>query len=54
MGCPACTRRGDVQGTRRRPRTGSPADQDELVVLEVEGKHLRIPKARIDALVEVD
>jgi hypothetical protein len=35
-------------------RTASPADQDELAVLAVEGKHLRIPKARIDALIEVD
>jgi hypothetical protein len=29
-------------------------DQDEFVVLEVNGKHLLIPKARIDALVEVE
>jgi hypothetical protein len=30
------------------------ADHDGLVVLEMEGKRLRIPQARIDALVEVD
>jgi hypothetical protein len=29
-------------------------DQDGFVVLEVNGKHLLIPKARIDALVEVE
>ena len=29
-------------------------DQDGFVVLEVNGKHLLIPKARVDALVEVD
>jgi hypothetical protein len=29
-------------------------DQDGLVVLEVNGKHLLVPKARVDALVEVE
>jgi hypothetical protein len=29
-------------------------DQDGFVVLEVNGKHLLIPKARIDTLVEVE
>jgi hypothetical protein len=29
-------------------------DQDGVVVLEVDGKHLLIPKARVDALVEVE
>jgi hypothetical protein len=29
-------------------------DQDGFVVLEVNGKHLLVPKARIDALVEID
>jgi hypothetical protein len=29
-------------------------DQDGLLVLEVHGKHLLIPKARMDALVEVE
>jgi hypothetical protein len=29
-------------------------DQDGFVVLEVNGKYLLVPKARIDALVEVD
>jgi hypothetical protein len=29
-------------------------DQDGFVVLEVNDKHLLIPKARIDALVEVE
>ena len=29
-------------------------DQDGFVVLEVNGKHLLIPKTRIDALVEVE
>jgi hypothetical protein len=29
-------------------------DQDGFVVLEVNGKHVLIPKARIDALVEVE
>jgi hypothetical protein len=29
-------------------------NQDEFVVLAVNGKHLLIPKARIDALVEVE
>jgi hypothetical protein len=29
-------------------------DQDGFVVLEVHGKHLLVPKARIDVLVEVE
>jgi hypothetical protein len=29
-------------------------DQEGFVVLEVNGKHLLVPKARIDALVEVE
>jgi hypothetical protein len=29
-------------------------DQEGFVVLEVNGKHLLIPKARIDALLEVE
>ena len=29
-------------------------DQDGFVVLEVNGKHLLIPKARIDVLLEVE
>jgi hypothetical protein len=29
-------------------------DQDGFVVLEVNGKHLLVPKARIDALAEVE
>jgi hypothetical protein len=29
-------------------------DQEGFVVLELNGKHLLIPKARIDALVEVE
>jgi hypothetical protein len=29
-------------------------DQDGFVVLEVNGKHLLVPKARVDALVEVE
>jgi hypothetical protein len=29
-------------------------DQDRFVVLEVHGKHLLIPKARMDVLVEVE
>ena len=29
-------------------------DQDGFVVLEVNGKHVLIPKARVDALVEVE
>ena len=44
-------RRGQAQFERRHPVS---ADQDGLVVLEMEGKRLRIPQARIDALVEVD
>jgi hypothetical protein len=41
---------GQAQIERRYP-VG--ADQDRLVVLEMEGKHLLIPQARVDALVEV-
>jgi hypothetical protein len=29
-------------------------DQDGFVVLEVNGKHLLVPKGRVDALVEVE
>jgi hypothetical protein len=29
-------------------------DRDGFVVLEAQGKHLLIPKARIDALVEIE
>jgi hypothetical protein len=29
-------------------------DQDGCVVLEVNGKHLLIPHARVDALIEVE
>jgi hypothetical protein len=29
-------------------------DQEGFVVLEVDGKHVLIPKARVDALVEVE
>jgi hypothetical protein len=29
-------------------------DRDGFVVLEVDGKHVLIPKARVDALVEVE
>ena len=29
-------------------------DQDGFVVLEVNGKHLLVPKARVDALLEVE
>ena len=29
-------------------------DQDGFVVLEVNGKHLLVPKARVDALIEVE
>jgi hypothetical protein len=42
---------GQAQIERRYP-VG--ADQDRLVMLEMEGKHLLIPQARVDALVEVD
>jgi hypothetical protein len=43
--------RGQAHIERRYPVS---ADQDGLVALETEGKHLLIPQARIDALVEVD
>jgi hypothetical protein len=42
--------RGQAQTERRRLVT---LDQDGCVVLEVNGKHLLVPKARVDALVEV-
>ena len=45
----------DGRGQSQTER-GSPValDQDGFVVPEVNGKHLLIPKARIDALVEVE
>jgi hypothetical protein len=43
--------RGQAQIERPHPVS---AAQEGLVVLEMEGEHLRIPKARIDALAEVD
>jgi hypothetical protein len=43
--------RGRAQTERGRLVT---LDQDGCVVLEVNGKHLLIPNARIDALVEVE
>jgi hypothetical protein len=43
--------RGQAQTERGRLVT---LDQDGFVVLEVNGKHLLVPKARIDALVEVE
>jgi hypothetical protein len=43
--------RGQEQTERGRLVT---LDQDGFVVLEVNGKHLLVPKARIDALDEVD
>jgi hypothetical protein len=42
--------RGQAQAERGRLVT---LDQDVFVVVEVNGKHLRVPKARVDALVEV-
>jgi hypothetical protein len=47
------------QPHRGRPRSAGRGrlvalDQDGCVVLEVNGKHLFVPKARIDALVEVE
>jgi hypothetical protein len=43
--------RGQAQTERGRLVT---LDQDRFVVLEVNGKHVLIPKARVDALVEVE
>jgi hypothetical protein len=43
--------RGQAQTERGRLVT---LDQDGFVVLEVNGKHVLVPKARIDALVEVE
>jgi hypothetical protein len=43
--------RGQAQTERGRLVT---LDQDGFVVLEVNGKHLLVPKTRIDALVEVE
>jgi hypothetical protein len=43
--------RGQAQTERGRLVT---LDQDGCVVLEVNGKHVLIPKARVDALVEVE
>jgi hypothetical protein len=43
--------RGQAQTERGRLVS---LDQDGFVVLEVNGRYLLVPKARIDALVEVD
>ena len=43
--------RGQAQTERGRLVT---LDQDGFVVLEVNGKHLLVPKARVDALIEVE
>jgi hypothetical protein len=43
--------RGQAPIERRHPVS---AGQDGFVLLEMEGKHRRIPQARIDALVEVE
>jgi hypothetical protein len=43
--------RGQAQSERGRLVS---LDQDGFVVLEVNGMHLLVPKARIDALVEVE
>lgn len=43
--------RGQTQTERGRLVS---LDQEGFVVLEISGKHLLIPKARIDALVEVE
>jgi hypothetical protein len=43
--------RGQVQTERGRLVA---LDQDGCVMLEVNGKHLLVPKARVDALVEVE
>ncbi len=44
---------GRGQGQTERGRLVA-LDQDGFVVLEVDGKHVLIPKARVDALVEVE
>jgi hypothetical protein len=43
--------RGQAQAERGRLVA---LDQDGFVVLEVNGKHVLIPKARVDALVETE
>ncbi len=43
--------RGQAQTERGRLVT---LDQEGFVVLEVNGKHLLVPKARVDALIEVE
>jgi hypothetical protein len=43
--------KGQAQTERGRLVT---LDRDGFVVLEVDGKHVLIPKGRIDALVEVE
>jgi hypothetical protein len=43
--------RGQAQAERGRLVT---LDQDGFVVLEVNGKYVLVPRARIDALLEVD
>ena len=43
--------RGQTQTERGRLVT---LDQEGFVVLEVDGKHLLVPKTRIDALIEVE
>jgi hypothetical protein len=43
--------RGQVQTERGRL---VPLEQDGFAVLEVNGKHLPVPKARVDALVEIE
>jgi hypothetical protein len=43
--------RGQAQTERGRLLA---LDQEGFVVLEVNGKHLLVPKARIDALLEVE
>jgi hypothetical protein len=43
--------RGQAQTERGRLVT---LDQDGFVVLEVNGKHLLVPKARVDALVGIE
>ena len=43
--------RGQAQTERGRPVS---LDQDGCVVLEVNGRHLLVPKAHIEVLVEVE
>jgi hypothetical protein len=43
--------RGQAQTERRRLVA---LDQDGFVVLEVNGKHVLVPRARVDALVETE